>query len=182
MEGIFVFFVCLKEAGLCTISVIGLFWYYQKGGHDDSHDGLYKKSITHASQKTHIKNITPYVNDCNYKLHCCSFPYKRNLEHWAVVHFMLSRGLDSDSGLLWFTFAEIQAPCTLIYVSTSFMRASWCFISLSTLHATLEYLKCLLRKPNLFIKIASVGKDGLKIFLLNIELACPWPQLGISSN
>lgn len=110
MEGIFVFFVCLKEAGLCTISVIGLFWYYQKGGHDDSHDGLYKKSITHASQKTHIKNITPYVNDCNYKLHCCSFPYKRNLEHWAVVHFMLSRGLDSDSGLLWFTFAEILWP------------------------------------------------------------------------
>lgn len=69
-----------------------------------------KKSITHASQKTHIKNITPYVNDCNYKLHCCSFPYKRNLEHWAVVHFMLSRGLDSDSGLLWFTFAEILWP------------------------------------------------------------------------
>lgn len=110
MEGIFVFFVCLKEAGLCTISVIGLFWYYQKGGHDDSHDGLHKKSITQASQKTHIKNITPYVNDCNYKLHCCSFPYKRNLEHWAVVHFMLSRGLDSDSGLLWFTFAEILWP------------------------------------------------------------------------
>lgn len=119
--------------------------------------------------------ITEMIVIMNFSRYC-NFPCERNLDHWAVVHFMLSAGLHFVSGLLWFTFL----PCLWLHTSGAHLLCEPALASyLSALHEAHKYLTCLLRKLNLFLKATSVGKDRFKIFLLNIKIICPRPQFGI---
>lgn len=124
------FLICLKEAGLGTsvsqvysnpTREVGMILELLKGvmtglqlpkvENDDNREGLIKASM--LARKMHIKNVTHYINDYNYEFQpLLQLAFKRNLEHWAFVHFMLLAGFNFVSGLLWFTFPPCLWLCT----------------------------------------------------------------------